>query len=384
VDKNIGQITSIKYEHYHSSTKSMTWGLNGRLVFADGTNLVSDRVYQEISGSVKKYTNTFETLPTAEQFAQLLDVQTLDTDGKTSAGGYYATLYWRANSDNPMRLIVTFIEEPPVTYAPKIDDFEVIRSDADGTPNDEGASAAVNLKISIGDASGLDKALLRIYYAPNVYPVVGESEYIDLTSRIPEFLAGVTGAMNVIPGEWSPGYSWYYAVVFIAGEENDVSTYIMPRFQCSLHVAEKRGGACVCGFANGTPEKPMFESYAPGYFYAGINGVNNYSLTEVETGGRWVDEKKIYRAVYYIEVTETDSRQDYVKTLPHVDTLIDIRASLTRPATPERRYPAQFWYSDSNYHSVWMEYPDSLSVKTSHAISGYVIIEYTKTEEAST
>jgi hypothetical protein len=104
-------------------------------------------------------------------------------------------------------------------------------------------------------------------------------------------------------------------------------------------------------------------------------------LGEVETGGRWLDGKKIYRAIYSINVATTGSRVDYVVTIPHVDTLVDLRASITRTASLERRYPASFWYSDSNYHFVWLEYPDSLTVKTSHAITGYVIIEYTKTND---
>lgn len=385
VDRNIGQITSIKYEHYHSSTKSMTWGLNGRLVFADGSVLVSDRVYHEISGSVTKYTNTFETLPTAEQFAQLAAVETLDTQDKTSAGGYYATLYWRANSDNPMRLIVTFIEEPPITYAPKIDDFEVIRSDKQGAPNDEGASAAVNLKISIGDAAGLGKGLLRIYYAANTYPVVGESEYIELTHRVPEFIAGVSGAADVIPGEWSPTTSWYYAVVFIAGEENDVATYIMPRYQCSLHVAEKRGGACVCGFAKGTPENPMFESYAPGYFYAGIHGVTNYATEEVETGGKWIDGKPIWRRSFVFEGISIASGTNTTE-LCIIDNFAEINAVINITGAIDHNneiYGLDRFYSTSSFVSPFINSSGSLRLRS--AMSSTVAmkrlvctIEYTK------
>lgn len=113
-EHNIAKILGIQYVHYHTSLGSMTWGLRGRLVLADGTTFVSDRIYNKISGNVVKYTNTFETFPDVEQFAQLEKVQTLDTQGKITAGGYSATLYWRANSTYPMDIILTFSDIPDV------------------------------------------------------------------------------------------------------------------------------------------------------------------------------------------------------------------------------------------------------------------------------
>lgn len=107
-DKPMGKITSITYIHYHTSTKTQSWGLRGRLTFSDGTNIVSDNVYEEISGNVVKFTNTFTTLPTPEQFKLVQNIETLDTQGKTTVGGYDGDLYWRANSSYPMYLYVDF------------------------------------------------------------------------------------------------------------------------------------------------------------------------------------------------------------------------------------------------------------------------------------
>ena len=58
-DKNIGRITRIEYEHWHTSAGSMSWGLMGRLLFSDETYIDSDRIYESISGSAVKYKNTF-------------------------------------------------------------------------------------------------------------------------------------------------------------------------------------------------------------------------------------------------------------------------------------------------------------------------------------
>jgi len=93
----------------------MGWRLRGRLVLTDGTMFVSDEVMINPQGEVVRFENTFEELPTAEQFAQLEKVQTLNNqDTITQGSGYYGTLYWRATNDYPMDLVVTFSDIPDV------------------------------------------------------------------------------------------------------------------------------------------------------------------------------------------------------------------------------------------------------------------------------
>lgn len=60
-----------------------------------------------------------------------------------------------------------------------------------------------------------------------------------------------------------------------------------------LHIAPH--GVCAGGVSKGTAGNPMFESYYPGSFYNGIEGVNIYRTGEVKTGGRWTDGRPIYR-----------------------------------------------------------------------------------------
>lgn len=111
-DRRIGKVTRIEYVHWHTSAGSMSWGLRGRLLFSDGTQLDSDQVYNHISGSVVKYTNTFELSEpmTKARFEQAITIQTIDTQDKATSGGYSSTLYWRATNDAPMYMYVYFIE----------------------------------------------------------------------------------------------------------------------------------------------------------------------------------------------------------------------------------------------------------------------------------
>ena len=113
-DHKVAKIIGIKYVHWHTSTKPMTWYLRGRLVLADGTTFISDQVGRNISGEVVKFTNTFTELPTPEQWAQLQKVQTLNSRGNTGLGNYSADLYWRATSTYPMDIILTFSDIPDV------------------------------------------------------------------------------------------------------------------------------------------------------------------------------------------------------------------------------------------------------------------------------
>lgn len=59
----------------------------------------------------------------------------------------------------------------------------------------------------------------------------------------------------------------------------------------------EKNGVAVGMRSTGTAAKPLFESAYAGRFYAGIDGVNNYSTAETDTGGTWIDGKKIYRKV---------------------------------------------------------------------------------------
>lgn len=393
-DRKIGQITSIKYEHWHSSLGNMNWGLRGRLVFGDGTVLDSDLVYNNIAGNVIKYINTFATMPTAEQWATLTTVQTLDTQDKTTAGGYSSTLYWRANSSNPMKVIITFIEEPPVFYAPKVDTFQVSRVNEQSMPDDEGVYAATSLKLSLGDTEGLASAAVRIYYAADAYPIVGVSQYVDITDRISDLLTGLYLNTDLIPGEWSTSSSWYFAVVFVAGEESAVSTASIARAKGSLHVSGQRGGGiCVCGYSKGTTENPLFESYAPAHFYEraqfhkGVVGINDYSLEEVDTGGTWIDGKRIYRKVMEVGA-KTANNQNVDVSACDIETYVTIRGMFYEKENYANGYvfPAPAATSNTDY-IVQIESIDRATVKitsTSRSwASGFLIIEYTKTTEVT-
>ena len=380
--RNIGQITSIQYAHYHTSAGSMRWGLMGRLVLSDGTTFVSDQIYHNIDGDVVGYVNTFSALPTAEQFATLASVQTLDTQWKTTSGGYSSKLYWRATSKYPMYIIVKFIEEPPITYAPKVDKFEAVRCNEIGIRDDEGQYITTSLKLSVGDASGLPIAQCRIYYAANDYPNVNSSPYVDVTSRISDLISGVTFDTSILTGVWNLGSIWNFAVVFVIDKESAISTVSVARGSTSFHISdEPGGGAAVGGYSTGTSTNPKFESHVPAHMYGGIEGVTNYSASEVNTGGHWIDGSPIYR--YVLTATHSGGGSVAIGTLPSTPNVITRITGTTKQSDGSWRPISFIYYGNLSWGaSLYVTKDNTVYIQLGGSYSGanqiILIFEYTK------
>ena len=386
--RRIGQIKSIKYEHWHTSTKAASWALRGRLVLSDGTTFTSNTVTQTISGSKVKYTNTFTKLPTPEQFAKLKTVQTLNSQGTTGQGSYSADLYWRANSDNPMKLIVTFVEELPIVYAPKVDSFDAVRVDENGNPSREGLYIRTSLKLSIGNSAGLTGASCKVYYAADTQPVIGESQYVDLTSKISSAIAGVVDVSDMFSGIWNVGNTWFFKVVFTAGEETAVSDgdIYVERGTTSMHISGyPGGGVCIGGFSTGTTVKtettpgPLFESRVPARFYAGIDadGVTSYSTEEVKTGGTWIDGKPIYRRTF----TTASGKATTDVSLGTISNLAEVVSTSGYVKYYSNHFPLSFYRNDTYYHRTQVSTGGNVMVHCCQPFSAVVTVEYTKTTD---
>ena len=386
-NRTIGQIKSITYAHWHTSTTPANWALRGRLVLSDGTTFISDVVEKTISGTKVQFVNTFTNLPTPEQFAMVKSVQTLNSQGTTGHGDYSATLYWRANKSNPMVLTVTFIEEPPVVYAPKIDKFELTRCNASGKADDEGQYIGTTLKLSVGNSAGLTGAQCRVYYAADAYPEVGVSQYVDLTSKISSLVSGVALNTTILTGVWSLASVWNFAVVFITGEETAIATASVARGTVNFHISgEPGGGAAVGGFSSGTTAKPKFESHVPAHFYAGIEGVTDYISGEAKTAGKWIDGKPIYRSVFDVAFNDvTDAGTYTVGTIANFETPVSIHGFYRHLTNRWVILPYTFKDNTANWATA-LVIDSSNKVLLQKGAYGtlsrvIIIVEYTKTTD---
>lgn len=260
-------------------------------------------------------------------------------------------------------------------YSPTILNFNAERSIGNAL-NDEGTNLLTTISLKINENSRVELMSLKLLYRNSIKPEDGWSS-IDLTSKVNDALAG---KIQVVITSYTFATNTDYDLILQFGdqyESAEMPLYVSRAF-ANVHLSGKPlGGVCFGSFSKSTDTNPLFECYYPARFFNGIEGVTNYSKDEMLTGGVWIDGKPIYRRVVEISVTTTGSRVDNIVTFPAIDALINLYGCVKR-TSGNARYPISFWYSTSNYHDIWMETSTGLSCKTSHAITGQIILEYTK------
>lgn len=278
-DRNIGQIISIRYTHYHSSTSREEYSLRGRLVLSDGAVFDSDAVKKQIgSNDVVSFANSWSEFPTGQQFAMLESVQTIIDGGGAGSNG---ELTWNASSRYPMKITVIFTEMPPTNYAPKVDSFVVTRVNADGKPSVEGSNIAITARISANAIAAREYMRLKLYTS-TTSEITDDAIAYDLTGRIDELIAGVENDITLLPGEYSPGTTWYFVLEFAIGAEVDYGTGSVQRSFATLHLSKHpTGGVAIGMFSTATNGNPKFESAHSAFLYGGIARIGQ-GWTELE------------------------------------------------------------------------------------------------------
>ena len=216
-------------------------------------------------------------------------------------------------------------------YNPAVTDFGIERRIGDA-PNDEGVDVFTTMQLALSDAAGTKFMKAHLYFAENA-EATQESEYIDLTARIPDLLIGVMDSADLIFRQFSNGSNWDFLLVFGDQYESARARYTLSRAFANLHLSgEPTGGACFGGFSSSTLGNPKLESHYEGFFYAGIHGVTNYADGEVATGGRWIDNKPIYRSVLTGSVS-TSGRVQLPQITPctDIETIINISGMAVTP-----------------------------------------------------
>ena len=193
---------------------------------------------------------------------------------------------------------------PPTSYAPSITGARLWRT-LDGSDTVTPTAEALRMKLRLGmnDTSGLTAgAALKLYYAQNAAPVVGTSEYVDLSAYIQSCLDAETAI--AISGTFSAGADWYFTLVFTAGDEVSSPWYgNAPRAQAPIHIGERNNGVAIGGYSPATANDRRFDVFWPGYmhervhFMGGVSGFGGYSTDETPTGEAWIDGSPIYRKV---------------------------------------------------------------------------------------
>lgn len=270
-DKTIVQVLGVKFERWHGTTSGTTKEFSAQLVTSSNEIITSDAIDVTLSSDKHtKVTNNFVTLPTASQLANLSTIRFL-VDGSYAPTGS-PSISWSARPANPMKLIVTFTDEPPWVYHPQILDFEVKRGTSTGTLSESGTRALLNIRLSLDDSTATESIVLT-YYLGNSANAMGT---VNLTSYLNTLLSGVTNNTSYVTASFSTDADYRFELTFTAGNESAKATAWLSNSFCSLHIAPySTGGVAIGDLSTASENNPKFEVHHPTYLYGGIAQIGN-------------------------------------------------------------------------------------------------------------
>ncbi len=210
-------------------------------------------------------------------------------------------------------------------YNPRIDAFEIARYDADlGQPSDDGDRIRITLRGSVDAPTDLFS--LRLHYASGAN-VTADDPYIDLTQYIPDMLSadGIADSAAIITTAFDAAHDWSFLLVYGDAYESAQARDDISKNWANVHLSGlPTGGVRFGGFcARSAPDHPAFECDYPIYADGGIEGVTNFSMDEVKTGGKWIDGKQIYQKV--LRIIPAASKTWYLLgAISNLDTVINV------------------------------------------------------------
>ena len=188
-------------------------------------------------------------------------------------------------------------------------DNPTLSLDAVRYPDNEGEALSVSAKLNF--ETDLETISEHGYVISLVRRVDadGESpEEITANCTLDELYAGIDNSTTLTTDVYGNGLDWLLTLGVSNGYETASATVSIAKDFANLHLSgASTGGACFGGFSTSEDGNPKLESYYPAHFYAGINGVTNYSTEEVKTGGKWIDGKPIYTKTVLISNIKANS-----------------------------------------------------------------------------
>lgn len=269
-------------------------------------------------------------------------------------------------------------------YSPGISIFALERA-ANSVPNDEGENLLADVLLGASAQAKKERMQARLYYRQGSAADTG-ADYIDLTGSLDALLAGVSDDAQLISQTFLKTYDWYFLLWFGDEFESAQAGMLVVRAFANMHLSGmETGGVCFGGFSSSLNGRPKLESYYPAYFYGGIEGVTNYSLREMSTGGMWINGKPIYRSV--IEVGAKTSGTMYLDVSAlGIETYVDLRGMFYASADygDGYVYPAPYAaMSDSYMLGIEAASRTSIRINSSSRTwqSAFLILEYTKVND---
>lgn len=294
-----------------------------------------------------------------------LDVSAQYTENKVQYGATSA-----------FELVDTYIMRSRCT--PTIDIFELQRA-INGNPSDEGENVLATLKLGMADANEASNMRLALYYFQG--EELDLDSYIDLTGSIGTLLNGVNGSADLITATFGNGFDWNFILTFGDAYEAVEAPAAIFRAFANMHLSgASTGGACFGGFGTSTEGNPKLESYFPVYPYKGIKGVTNYSDSEQQAYGTWIDGKPTYRRTVSVAVSAAGSTGTSIVLSDDMEIATAIDGVFVR-ASDGKQFPTSFYRSADTYVDCQITAGNAVSVKAAWPGTAYVTVFYTKASD---
>ena len=284
-------------------------GIPGAYAYALGGYSSLESIASWSSGKTRTFTWTV-TLPTDKMVAQFVNknMRQSPLTIEFAISNYSDSSYVPATDTYVANSVIALNK----FYQPRVEEFRINR-----TPDDEGDKVLVSIKIAqVALETGLvwNPTCTLLYKAENEDAI---SE-IDLTSRIPELLEGITDSADIVTAEILPQYDCDFEIVFGDDFESASRLTDVPNAFANFALSETGAGASFGMFPTSTADEPKLESAYPGYLYSGIVnfGGGEYctasqqalgvqsgevSMTSGVSGGNYSDTDVTFPVAYKID-----------------------------------------------------------------------------------
>ena len=285
---------------------------------------------------------------------------------------------------------IPFTVKMPDRYTPVLNSFSVRRYAS--TVNDSGQTVYVeslsgnkvwvSLSATIDRDGGSNPGTAQVRY----YPAENESaaQTVNVTWNANQLT--LSNNRSLISKTIPVSSAYVFELTISNGHSVIRSTVRVEKSWAPLHVAGTGYGVGVGMYSEGTQENPMLQVAWPASMAGGINGVTNYCIEEVATGGHWIDGKPIYRQILTVNANAANTWT--IQTGPALENADNVISfDLVMRLANNCSYNSAFFYSTSMFFMSYIEKAGSVHNAvfwTNHNNflgTYYYIVYYTKTTD---
>lgn len=264
-------------------------------------------------------------------------------------------------------------------YNPAVTFFSAERCTA-GVPDDEGENILLGMALGKSAAAKPENMSLSLTYR-NRAGQSADPAAVNLTHLVPGALVRETQA--VVSEILDKNADWELVLFFGDAYESAAMTLTLSRAFANVHLSgASTGGVCFGSFSRATENNPLFQNCYPAEFYAGIRGGFTYDPGETDTGGSWIDGRKIYRYVFTGE-SALDGASGVIGSLPSkIGALVSAFGTMKSSDGSVRPIPFGSFSSLNGSAGFYVDGGGAINLQLGSGYSGRhtinIILEYTK------